>query len=307
MGTTRWDPSDWDDYVTSHAGMSASAIFNRRAICPDLDPANIAFRESCDSEANPRSTPIIVAVDNTGSMGILAENLIRKGLGVLVEEILDRQPVTDPHIMFMAVGDADCDRAPLQVTQFESDIRIASQLTDFWIEGGGGGNDFESYTLPWYFAATRTKCDAILKRNKKGFLFTVGDEPPPATLMPEHVKKFLGGGLQRALTTRQLHTMAAKNWEIFHIMVEEGAYFSSHPDKTRQMWQEILGQRAMPLSDHSKLAEVIVSTLQVMEGADASKVAGSWSGGTELVVRKSLNGLLPGTSAKATAKGLFRF
>ncbi len=307
MGTTRWDPTDWDDYVTSHASMSTSAIFSRRTICSNLDPKDVAVRESCDSEMNPNSTPIIVAVDNTGSMGMLAETLIRQGLGVLIEEILDRKPVTDPHVMFMAVGDAWCDQAPLQVTQFETDIRIASQLADFWVEGGGGGNDFESYNLPWYFAAKRTKCDAILKRNKKGYLFTVGDEPPPPALLAKHVQKFLGGGLQRDISTKELHKIASQTWEIFHIMVEEGNYYSSHPDKTRKLWQQILGQRAMPLSDHRKLAEVIVSTLQVMEGADAAKVAGSWSGGTELVVRKSLNGLVhASTNPTVAKKGLIR-
>lgn len=304
MGTTRWNPYDWDDYVTSHASMSTAAIFAKRSMSPDMDPANVSLRESCDSEANPNSTPIIVAVDNTGSMGILAENLIRVGLGVLIEEILNRKPVTDPHVMFMAVGDAWCDQAPLQVTQFETDIRIADQLSDFWVEGGGGGNDFESYNLPWYFAATRTKCDAILKRNKKGYLFTVGDEPPPPKLLAMHVKKFMGGGLQRDLPTRAVLAMASQSWEIFHIMVEQGNYFTSHPDKTRKSWQELLGQRALPLSDYSKLAEVIVSTLEVMEGADAAKVASSWSGGTELVVRNCLSGLVP--AAKNAVKGLIR-
>lgn len=304
MGTCRWSPADWAAYARSTSTKSAADIFRRTSICKNLDPRNIKFRESCDSEANPLSTPIIVAVDNTGSMGMLAEVLIREGLGVLVEEILDRKPVTDPHVMFMAVGDAWCDSAPLQVTQFETDIRIADQLTDFYVEGGGGGNSYESYNLPWYFAATRTKCDAIIKRGKKGYLFTVGDEPPPPVLEAKHVQNIFGGGLQKDMSTRDLLTMASKTWEIFHIMVEEGNHYSSHPIETKEAWQKLLGQRAIPLSDHTKLSQVIVSTLEVMEGADVSKVADSWSRGTALVVRKSLNSL--SKVAKSTAKGLVR-
>src|SRR5262245_17675304 len=137
MGTARWSPDEWDKYVAKTSTKSAREIFSSK-LDDDLNPLNFKIRESCDSDANPLSTPIIVAVDNTGSMGMLAENLIRRGLGVLLEEIYDRKPVTDPHVMCMALGDAWCDRAPLQATQFEADLRLAEQLSKFWIEGGGG-------------------------------------------------------------------------------------------------------------------------------------------------------------------------
>lgn len=51
-------------------------------------------------------------------MGMIADSLARDGLGILFNEILDRKPVTDPHLMFMAVSDAYCDNYPLQVSQF---------------------------------------------------------------------------------------------------------------------------------------------------------------------------------------------
>lgn len=291
MGTSRWSPDDWDAYIDRGASRSAAEIFAASTLNKELDPLNIRIRESCDSVLNPLSTPIIVAVDDTGSMGVLAEVLIRQGLGTLIEEIYNRKPVTDPHVMCMAVGDAWCDRAPLQVTQFETDIRLADQLSKFFIERGGGGNSFESYNLPWYFAATRTKCDAILKRKKKGYLFTVGDEPPPPVLLAKHAKKFLDDSLQRDIPTRDLYNMTAKTWEIFHIMIEEGSHYRSHPVDTKNAWQKILGQRAIPLSDHNNLAELIVSTIQVNEGADLASVASSWSGNTSLVVAKSLRTL----------------
>ncbi len=287
MGTARWSPEDWDDYVVTTASKSASEIFSH-SLDDDLNPLKFGVRESCDSDLNPLSTPIIVAVDDTGSMGMLAENLIRRGLGVLLEEIYDRKPVTDPHVMCMALGDAWYDRAPLQATQFEADLRLADQLSKFWIEGGGGGNSCESYNLPWYFAAKRTKCDAFLKRKKKGYLFTVGDEPPPPTLVAEHVRRFLGDHAQHDMKSRDVLAMASKTWEVFHIMIEEGSYYSSRPRETKAAWTKLLGQRAMSLSDHEKLAELIVSTIAVSEGDDVEHVAGSWSGGTGLVIRNSL-------------------
>ena len=303
MGMARWDPADWDTYVSKTSTKSAYDIFARK-MHSSLDPKNIRFRESRDSDLNPLSTPIIVAIDDTGSMGMLAENLIRKGLGVMIEEILDRKPVTDPHVMCMAVGDAWCDSAPLQVTQFESDIRLADQLANFFIEGGGGGNEYESYNLPWFFAATRTRCDAFTKRNKKGYLFTVGDEPPPPTLLAKHANRYLGASLQKDLSTRELLAMVSKNWEVFHIMIEEGSYYRGGSAVTKKAWKEILGQRAIGLSNHENLAELIVSTIEVSEGADMTKVAGSWSGGTSLVIRKSLNALTK--NVVASGRGVTR-
>ena len=139
MGYARWSHDDWSHYVRGNLRKSIDEIFSQR-LDPDLDPSKISYRESRDSEENPLSTPIIVAVDQTGSMGFLAESLIREGLGTLVESIYARVPVTDPHVMCMAFGDAWTDTAPLQVTQFEADIRIAEQLSKFYIEANGGGN-----------------------------------------------------------------------------------------------------------------------------------------------------------------------
>ena len=290
MGYARWNHDDWHYYVRRNVEKSIDEIFSTQ-LDSDLDPSKISFRESRDSEENPLSTPIIVAVDQTGSMGFLAESLIREGLGTLVESIYERKPVTDPHIMCMALGDAWYDRSPLQVTQFEADIRIAEQLSKFYIEGNGGGNGFESYNLPWYFAATRTRCDAWLKRNKKGYLFTVGDEPPPPDLKASHVKTFLGGGLQHDLSTADLLKLTTKNWEVFHIIVEEGSYCRSKPQQTKGDWNKLLGSRAICLADHKNLPELIVSILHVAQGESPDEVAASWSGQTRTVILEALRGM----------------
>ena len=61
-----------------------------------------------------------------------------------------------PQIMFGAIGDATCDRAPLQVGQFESDNRMDDDLSRILLEGGGGGQKTESYELALYFMARHT-------------------------------------------------------------------------------------------------------------------------------------------------------
>jgi hypothetical protein len=73
-------------------------------------------------------------------------------------------------------------------------------------------------------------------------------------------------------------------------MIEEGTYYRSAPSKTRRAWRDLLGEGAITLDDHTKLAELIVSILEVQEGTDLTAVAESWNGSTALTIRNSLSG-----------------
>jgi hypothetical protein len=303
MGYARWNPSDWKRYAKSSAGKSRAEVFARDEIRADFDPRRIQLRESRDSKANPTSNAIIVAFDETGSMGAIPDAFVREGLGVMVEELLARKPVADPHVMIMGVGDAWCDRAPLQVTQFEPDIRIAEQLKDIYLEGGGGGNAYESYNLPWYFAARKTSIDCFEKRGKKGYLFTVGDEPPPPVLLASHVREVMGDDLDRDLDSREVLAMAERMYDVFHIIIEEGSYYRCDPSGVREPWRELLGQRVISLPDYRRLAETIVSAIEVREGRDEAAVVESWKGDAALVVAKAIDGLVP---ARGGGAGLVR-
>lgn len=302
MGQSNWNSADWDSFSSSTRSQSTSQVFSQHGLHADLNPHGVRMRESRDSAANPESHAVIVAADVTASMGKLSEVLVRTGMGVLVEELLARRPVKNPHVMCMGVGDAYArDRAPLQVTQFEADIKIAKQLTQIWLEGGGGGNNGESYHLAWYFAARHTGIDCFEKRKKKGYLFTVGDENPHKVLTREQVKRVFGDDIERDLTSADLLTMASRSYHVFHLLVEESY---SCDAAVHQNWQDLLGERALPLSDHTKLAELIVSTIQVNEGGTVADVMKSWSGATSVVVARGLHGLAP---AANLGKGLVRY
>lgn len=294
MGSGSWSPSDFTTYAStnSYDDKSTHEIFNKKVIDENLDPKNITIRESRDSEDKDHSTPVIVGLDVTGSMFTVLDVMAREGLNTLVSEIYNRKPVTDPHILCMGVGDvAARDEAPLQCTQFEADIRIIEQLEKIYLEGGGGGNSYESYILPWYFAAMKTSTDSFEKRGKKGYLFTIGDECLTPELTPEQLEKVFGGKVQRGYTAEELYEMVSKKWEVFHIIVEQGSYYQYQGEKVKTSWKKLLGQKAIGLSDHKKLAEVIVSTIQVWEGHNKESVINSWDGDTSLVVSKAVSDL----------------
>ena len=305
MGNARWSTHDWDTYTSTNATKSAKQIFTATKTLDDLNPLKITLRESRDSDANPRSTPIIIAGDVTGSMDHLAEYMIRTGLGTLAKELYARRPVSDPHLCVAAVGDADYDRSPLQVTQFEADISIAKQLERIHVEGGGGGNGWESYTLPWYFAAMKTSTDRFEKGRGKGVLFTYGDEFPPDVLTKAQIMRVFGEEIERDLDSREVLTMVSRQWDVYHLMVEESHTFSSRAADTRARWRALLSERAISLTDHTKLSEVIVSILEVIAGRDATSVVSSWSGNTALVVQNAIGALSRGTGSAGS--GVVRY
>jgi hypothetical protein len=286
MGNSTWTaPSNRAAYASTTALYATKStreeIFTQRNVHAMFSPSNIKVRESCDSVANPNSTPIILGLDVTGSMGFIAEYIARKGLGPLIERIFDTQAVSDPHLMVMAVGDIFSDSAPLQASQFEADIRIVEQLTQLWLEGRGGGNGFESYDLPWLFAALKTKTDSYDKRGKKGYLFTIGDEPPPPPNTIVSKMKldalFGKGTVEKDYKTSEMLELAMKKWAVFHIVVEEGNHASRYLNATVNEWVSLFGEvgngaNVICLNDHTKIAEVVTAVLRVAEGADIDDV-----------------------------------
>lgn len=304
MGNGRWDSGAWARYASqATVGKSQAQIFTAHEMKPDFDPAKIVMRESRDSADNPVSTPIILASDVTGSMGMIAEKLMRKGLDTLATEIYDRKPVTDPHIMIAAVGDAKTDKAPLQVTQFEADIRVAEQARELWLEGHGGGNGGESYSVAHLFAAMKVSADAIEKRGRKGYLFTIGDEPVHDGMTKAEIKRVMGIDVERDLSGQEIIAMAQRNWEVFHIaLVNEGYCRHGRRDDVLSSWRRVLPERTISLENVDALAETVVSLIQVTEGARAADVAASWSGSTALVVANALKGV----PAKRGSGGLIR-
>lgn len=308
MGSGSWNSGSWSTYSSSTASMPTAAIYKSHMMKDALDPLKIKIREARDSITHPESTPIIIGLDVSGSMGILADNMAKKGLGVVVEELLARKPIKDPQIMFMAISDPATDRTAIQVTQFESDNTIIPQLEDLWLEHNGGGNGTEGYQMPWFFAATKVAADAWEKRKKKGYLFTIGDEGSPMDIQPHWIKKFIDehSEITSSLPVKDVLKMAQERFNVFHIVVEQGSYCSSAKDQVYTSWRNLMGERVLPLVDVNDLAEVIVSTIQVVEGTNINTVINSWSGSTAVTVRKAVEGLVHVKTAVAGGKGIVK-
>lgn len=297
MGSGSFTTKDWEAYSTCNVkGKSTAQIYSSRTMKDEYDPKNVT-RESRDSDEHPHSTPIIIGLDVTGSMSNIL-NEVAQQLGDMVLEILDRKPVEDPQIMFNAIGDSHCDNYPFQCTQFESDIRIAKQLTELYFERGGGGNGFESYPLAWWFAANHIRADEFEKRGKKGFLFTMGDDAYPEKLLKEHLEEIFGDVIEKnEISTKEVLNQVCRKYEVFHLCLKQGSNMSGfwadsgETDRVINRWTELLGERAIPVSDYTKIPQIIVSILETMAGKNVEEVANSWDGSTAVVVLEALSGL----------------
>lgn len=281
MGNGRFDTAAYASFSTNatrlldkstglYRDRTVHETFTNVRIDPYLDPRDITLRESCDSDANPTSTPIILGLDVTGSMGSIALQFARESIGKLMNKIYEQRPVSDPHLMFMGIGDAWCDSAPLQVSQFEADIRIAEQLVKLYVEGGGGGNNSESYTLPWFFASRYCKIDSFAKRGKKGYIFTIGDECAPEPLTKRQITAIMGNRAEFSeiteLSGETLFNEASKEWEIFHVLVEQGDYCRHSKTRAVKSWYNLVGNRLLRLDNKNNLEEVILAAIRVAEG-----------------------------------------
>lgn len=298
MGTSRWDDTAYQSYSATRSVMSREQIFKRRSIDNGMNPKGVQFREARDSEANPETTPIIVGLDVTGSMGYIPEYMVKDGLGRMVNEILERRPVTDPTVLIMGIGDAMMgDRAPLQVGQFESDLVIANWLEALYLEGGGGGNGVESYDLPYYFGAFHTRTDANELRNRPGVIITIGDEGPNPRTKREHVSQIIGGSIETDIQFNDLIQTVRQMYIPYHIIIAEGSHASTYgAERLKADWMRYLGQNALVLSDHQMIAPLIVSILEIEAGRSVNDAVNTWSGETKRVLSEALSGFSPDTN-----------
>lgn len=302
MGSGRYSPDDWATYAATTKNKTAEEVYLAKKLNASLDPRKIKIRESRDSEMNQQSTAVIIALDQTGSMNAVLEDIVQKDLGVAFSEIYDRHPISDPHVMIMTFDDVNVEGAGcLQVSQFEAEVRpLTDQISKFWLTNNGGGNNSESYHLPLYFAATKTSIDCFEKRGKKGYIFTIGDEETPPKLTREQIKVVLGDKVESDFSYEDCLRMAERMYHVFHIMVAEGHHFHYRGSQVKDSWRKVLGERALLLTDHTKLGEVIVSAIQLNEGADLTDVLDSWSSSTALVVRDAVKGITKPHSSGST-------
>src|SRR6266699_4835030 len=194
MGSGTWDTKTYNNLVSHRASTAATLgvpvmnvdfSYHQEAqtthkIHPNLDPLRInrkpaGILESRDSVEHPESNAAFVAFDVTGSN---YQNAVpaQKKLPNLMELLV--KYLSDPQVLIAANDDYNfVGNSAIQISDYESDIRIDEHIRNVWLVGQGGGNMGESYDLLMYAAAKKTALDCFEKRNRKGYFFAYADEP----------------------------------------------------------------------------------------------------------------------------------
>ncbi|AXO32505.1 hypothetical protein ACGFLT_08435 [Micromonospora chalcea] len=267
MGSGIWSTDVYDaaDRYRRRTGKSAFSYSDSgaRKVHPALDPRD-ALRESRDSAEHPQSTPIAVLFDVTGSMGHVPRVLQSK-LPQLLGLLLRQGYAKDPQVMFGAIGDATCDRVPLQIGQFESDNRMDDDLGRIVLEGGGGGQMMESYELALYFMARHTATDSWDKRGRRGYLFIIGDELAYPGVKAAEVARLIGDDLREDMPVRQMVDEVTARWDTYYLL-PAGSHYAGNR-KVLDFWRGLLGQNAVELDDLDAVCETIALTVGLGEQA----------------------------------------
>ena len=274
MGDGAWSTSSYREYAcstgrgfndntctmaTDYSGTAQA--FTSERLDKTLDPKNVV-RECCDTTEHPESLPIILALDVTGSMGNTAIK-IQKLLNPIMNSIYEE--VKDAEIAIMAIGDCIYDNCPIQMSQFESDIRIADNLDKIYFENGGGGNQWESYTAAWYMGLRHTRLDCW-KRGRKGIIITIGDEKLNPYLPREGIRHgrglcgATGDKLQDDIETIDLYREAKEKFDMFHICVESESY--PNQENNLKTFQKVMGKCHATISSVENIADVIVNAIK---------------------------------------------
>ena len=239
-------------------GRTTGQTFEARSIDPSLDPRKFKVRECCNSDEHPNTIPVILALDVTGSMGEACSETAA-ALGTIILDLYKHHK--DIEICVMGIGDLAYDSAPIQMSQFESDIRIAESLDKVYMEHGGGGNSYESYTAAWYMGLKRTRLDCYDKQQRKGVIITMGDEPLNPYLPAYKLNDAIDATEQADIETRQLYQEASQKFDIFHIAVDSPRdAYHRWVGEIKNTFGQILGDR-LKVSSINGLAGAIESCI----------------------------------------------
>lgn len=252
--TSRGRTVDSKGIVTSD---SLQDFYQQTHIHEDLKPYKVV-RECCDSDEHPNTIPVIIGLDVTGSMGRACIKTAQN-LNTIITSLYDK--FDDIEFMIMGIGDLAYDSAPIQASQFESDVRIAEHLDKVYMEHGGGGNGFESYTAAWYFGLHHTKLDCW-KRGKKGIIITMGDEPLNPYLPKYPLEKITGDNLEADVETKDLYEFTKEKFDIYHIAIDDfDDCYQRYKTRVDKSFKEVL-KEDYKISTLDELPSTIVKCIE---------------------------------------------
>lgn len=266
--------------------------YKKMEVHPDLDPKKLnkagkVVRESLDSDTHPQSKAAAVLFDVTGTMGSVPKLFVNE-LGKLMGYLIKKNILASPHVMFGAIGDAYCDAVPLQIGQFEAGNEMDDVLSKIVLEGGGGGQQKETYELALYFLAYHTKLDCFDKRGEKAYLIISGDENLYPSVQRSHVEKHIGITDEtkhlwtrfdealgqevkvNSIPTETVLAAVQEKFEVFFVMPDGTSNYDNIQVNTAL--KQTFGERFIKLPDAKDIVALIGKIVGLCEGLTEDEI-----------------------------------
>lgn len=191
------------------------------------------------------ANPLIIAVDVTGSMASWPF------------EIFDRLPLLyntlsqyreDLEVCFAAIGDAACDRWPLQVTTFASGFDLEQLLGSLHGEGGGGDAP-ESYGLFAHWVDTHVE---VPHAAEAPFLIVFGDISMHQKVPGDQIAHYLGDQVRGDVDAVAAWQKISKTWNTWFLRRPGGR----QGDTVDAQWGKAIGaQKILHIDDEQRAVD----------------------------------------------------
>ena len=267
---------------TATAAAANVPLFHHTTVSNDVHPSldvskknasGKLIRESRDSDIHPDSVAVWVNFDGTGSM-YEHPSLFAKKLADLMATLVKDGWLVHPHILVSQNCDFG-DAFPFQAGQFEGGNQLDEALTNMQIKSGGNGYPWdkanhEAYTLPLFFAAYHSSIDCYEKRGKKGYMFILGDELIPESILPEQVEKIFGIKIEKAISRDQLLADVRKMYNL-HWIIPSGTMHFDDKSVTDRL-EALFGQNFHRLENPEAVCEFIAGLIAYQEGFEIEDI-----------------------------------
>lgn len=235
----------------SHAAASFTKAVDRGVTVKDLVPAALRTEST---------NPIVIDVDQTGSMGAWPATMFSK-LPYLEHEAKTEYMGEDTEISWAATGDAhNGENYPVQARPFTKGKALASSLKEIVLEGAGGGTTEEDYALTaLYYARNVEMPNAI-----RPLFIIIGDESPHGYVAREHASEFARVSLEKRMKASEVFEELKKKFSVYFIQKPYGAEtlidgpLTGVTKRVHENWAAIVGEDHIALlDDPSRVVDVI--------------------------------------------------
>ncbi len=274
MGSGAWNVDDYKSRVTANVRSAGTyfvdtakaAVTGVYKLNDRLNLYGVGKRECRYSADHPAARGISIWLDVTGSMGAVC-NAIQKNLATAHELVVGKGYLPDAQIKFGQIGDYYSDDAPLGCGQYESNNEMDKDLEAILIEGGGGGQNKESYEMGAYFDVYHTEHDAW-DDGLKPYFIMIGDEKA-YDVDKKAVKELLGETIEAGIPVAEIFAQLKEKYHVYFILPRGAAHGNSA--EIKRFWIDTIGgDNIISLESPDQVSETIAAIIGINEGVVTS-------------------------------------